>query len=414
MSYTGISKGTIDRISKQETGGKHWLWVNIAKLTRVKMAFTVVLVAVMAFGLGSYIRRDLKVGDLDPGAPELRPDSRYNLDNRFMVDNYQASSDVFVVMLKTPEAGNSDYNVVVAVDLLKRKLLQLEGVQNVVSLVDYLKLLTGAYSEGNVKWMALSRSRRLLNNTVLKVPHNLSNFPTGALSPILVYLTDHKAETLERVVEAVEAFAGENNTNKGEFLLAAGNAGIEAATNIEVERAQLIITVLIFSVVFLVCLITYRTLKSALCVVLPLYLTSVLCEALMTKLGIGIKVATLPVIAVGVGIGVDYAIYIYNKIKYYLDKGYDLETAYYHTLNTTGRAVVFTGITLSIGVGTWIFSPIKFQADMGLLLTFIFLVNIVGAIVILPSILSLLKNTGRQGKTAKGLAPKAGMVTSDM
>jgi predicted RND superfamily exporter protein len=125
-------------------------------------------------------------------------------------------------------------------------------------------------------------------------------------------------------------------------------------------------------------------------VVIPLFLTSVLCEALMTYLGIGVKVATLPVIAVGVGIGVDYGIYIYNKLCFYLSQGKDLPQAYYHTLKTTGRAVLFTGTTLSIGVGTWVFSPIKFQADMGLLLTFMFFMNMVGALCLIPALVRVI------------------------
>jgi predicted RND superfamily exporter protein len=207
----------------------------------------------------------------------------------------------------------------------------------------------------------------------------------------MVYLDDHKAETLERVAKTVEAFAKEHDTETYQFLLAAGNAGIEAATNIEVEKALIILTLLVYAMVFLTCLITYRNFMAAICIVAPLALTSVLCEALMAKMGIGIKVATLPVVAVGVGIGVDYGIYIYNRLNYFRNKeGHKLTVAYYRTLNTTGRAVSFTGITLSIGVATWAFSPIKFQADMGFLLTFMFLWNMVGAMVLLPAMARIL------------------------
>lgn len=111
----------------------------------------------------------------------------------------------------------------------------------------------------------------------------------------------------------------------------------------------------------------------------------------MTKMGIGVKVATLPIIAVSVGIGVDYGIYIYNRLIYFRDKeGYRLTPAYYRTLNTTGRAVLFTGTTLSLGVATWAFSPIKFQADMGLCLTFLFLWNMIGTLVLLPALANFL------------------------
>jgi len=125
---------------------------------------------------------------------------------------------------------------------------------------------------------------------------------------------------------------------------------------------------------------------ATICIILPLTLTSVLCQALMTYLGIGIKVATLPVIALGVGIGVDYGIYIFSKLDGYLKAGDNLHDAYFKTLQGTGKAVAFTGATLAIGVATWALSPIKFQADMGILLTFMFLWNMLGALVLLPAL----------------------------
>ena len=386
MSYSGISPKTIELVRKRGAGMDHPVWSFLSKFTQRKWAAVAIIISIIGLAGGIYMRQGLKTGDLDPGAPELRPDSRYNQDNAYMNEHYSASSDVFVVMLKTPPAGNSAYPVVVATDKLAWKMTQLEGVQNVKSHVDFLKLLNSAYMEGNLKWMAVPRSKVALDNMVLKIPESFQK-QKGDLTPVLIFLDDHKAETLERVVAAVDEFAEEYNTDTYQFLMAAGNAGIEAATNIEVERALIMLTILVYVVVFLVCLITYRNLKGAICVVTPLVLTSVLCEALMAKMGIGIKVATLPVIAVGVGIGVDYGIYIYNKLIYYRDKmGHKLTPAYYRTLNTTGRAVSFTGITLSIGVATWAFSPIKFQADMGFLLTFMFLWNMVGAMVLLPAL----------------------------
>jgi uncharacterized protein len=385
MSYSGIGDKTLVRLRKKEAGSIHPMWAFLSKFTQRKFAAVAIIISIIGLVAGMQAKQDLKTGDLDPGAPELRPDSRYNLDNAYMNAHYSASSDVLVVMLTTPPSGNSAYPVVVATDKLAWKLKGLQGVQTVKTHVDFLKLLNSAYVEGNLKWMALPRSKTALDNMITKIPDSFMK-EVGTLSPILVFLDDHKAETLERVVAAVEKFAKENDTKDAKFLLAAGNAGIEAATNIEVEHALTMLTILVYAVVFLTCLITYRSLRAAICVVTPLALTSVLCEALMAKMGIGIKVATLPVIAVGVGIGVDYGIYIYQKLVFYRNQGHRLTPAYYRTLNTTGRAVSFTGITLGIGVATWAFSPIKFQADMGFLLTFMFLWNMVGAMVLLPAL----------------------------
>ena len=131
----------------------------------------------------------------------------------------------------------------------------------------------------------------------------------------------------------------------------------------------------------------------------------------MAKLGIGVKVATLPVIALGVGIGVDYGIYIYSKLETYLNAGMNLKDAYFNTLKTTGKAVAFTGLTLGVGVGTWVLSPIKFQADMGILLTFMFVWNMIGALVFLPAIASLLyKRSPKLAQTNVPLSPKVAVV----
>lgn len=121
----------------------------------------------------------------------------------------------------------------------------------------------------------------------------------------------------------------------------------------------------------------------------------------MAKLGIGVKVATLPVIALGVGIGVDYGIYIYTKLEKLLIEGKPLQEAYFETLKSTGKAVSFTGITLAIGVCTWIFSPIKFQADMGILLFFMFLWNMVGSIWLLPAMARFLLRPDKMVAKAK-------------
>jgi predicted RND superfamily exporter protein len=87
---------------------------------------------------------------------------------------------------------------------------------------------------------------------------------------------------------------------------------------------------------------------------------------------------------------VDYGIYIYSRLNTYLVEGMSLKDAYLATLKTTGSSVAFTGLTLATGVVLWVLSPIKFQADMGILLTFMFLWNMLGALVLLPALACLL------------------------
>lgn len=203
---------------------------------------------------------------------------------------------------------------------------------------------------------------------------------------VYVYLKDHRADTLDKVVAAVEAFGEANNTVAIRFLSAAGNAGIEAATNIVVRKANTDMLIMVYLAVIALAFVAFRSWRAVVCAVLPLMLTSVLCEALMVWLNIGVKVSTLPVIALGVGIGVDYALYVLTVTIAHLKQGESLSQSYYKSLLFTGRVVVLTGVTLGIAVATWAFSPIKFQADMGILLASMFIWNMAGALILLPAL----------------------------
>jgi predicted RND superfamily exporter protein len=142
----------------------------------------------------------------------------------------------------------------------------------------------------------------------------------------------------------------------------------------------------VYAAVVTLCLITFRSVRITLCIIVPLSIVSVLCYGLMALLGIGLKTNTLPVAALGVGVGVDYGIYIFSRVSTAMKEGLSLQEAYLETLRTTGAAVLVTGLTLAIGVSTWVFSALKFQADMGLLLSFMFLANMLGALLLLPSL----------------------------
>ena len=139
--------------------------------------------------------------------------------------------------------------------------------------------------------------------------------------------------------------------------------------------------------------------RGTLCILIPLGLVSLLSYALMAVLEIGLKVGTLPVVALGVGVGVDYGIYIYSRFRRYYRAGESLREAYVKTLDVTGNGVLFTGLTLATGVATWIFSPLKFQADMGLLLAFLFLMNMIGALVLLPALAYLILHDEKRNQS---------------
>lgn len=390
LSYTGVSARAAQRSLRSEAdeasgADKQALWAILDRFTRRPWATAAVVGGLVLGAWGAVVSSQLKIGDLDPGAPELRADSRYNRDVAFMNANYGASSDVLAVMVKTPDGECARYDTLKRVDALEWELRQLDGVEstNTLGLLNR-RVLTGL-NEGNPKWYELLPNQEMLNTITAGAPRGLYNETCGLLT-LYIYLKDHKADTLASVVSHVEGFAAQNDSDDVKFLLAAGSAGIEAATNAVVKDAWREMLFLVYAAVIALCFIAFRSWRAVVVAVLPLMLTSVLAEALMVALGMGVKVATLPVIALGVGIGVDYALYILAVTMSQMRDGKCLSEAYHRALLFTGKVVMLTGVTLAVGVVTWVASPIKFQADMGLLLAFMFLWNMLGALVLIPAL----------------------------
>lgn len=398
MSYVGVSPAGL---RKQQKRMNHaWpLFTRLSGVCQPRFAWPVILSCLVLLGYGYLARQDLQIGDLDKGAPEFRPQARYNLDNAYLLDHYTTSTDVYVVIFKTPQEQCARFAAADLANRFARTMREVPGVESVQSLYDAMRFKIMATNEGNPKWAELSRDSYVMNTARAGAA---SEFINGdcSVAPINLYLSDHKAKTLTGVVNAVQAFASENNTGELQLLQAAGSAGIEAATNIVIEHSETLMLILVFAIITAVVWWEFRSLKVAFTLMAPLYLSTVLCEAVMAKMGLGVKIATLPVIALGVGIGVDYGIYLYSKIEGFLRQGLTPQQAFLESLKTTGTSIVFTALTLAVGVATWSFSALKFQADMGLLLMLLFVWNMVGTLVLTPALASVLvfsKGSDRRG-----------------
>jgi len=389
LSYLGVTKSAADRAVRHEQeahGELRGLFGFLLRFTRRPWAIGAIASAVVLSVGALHIAEGLQIGDLDPGAPELRPDSRYNRDVKFMIEHYSVSSDIFAVIVKTPKDGCTNYEALSLAEELEWRLRQLPEVEDVIGMQTGTRRLLSGLNEGYIKWLSLNRNQSSINYAAVELVDQRLVNPECSVSPMLVYLTDHKAKTLQSVVDTLEQFNAEWPSDNVQFLGAAGNAGFEAATNIVVKKANREMMFYVYAAVILLSFITFRSLAGVLCAVIPLMVTSILCEALMVLLGIGVKVATLPVIALGVGIGIDYALYVLTVTLAKTRQGLPLERAYAAALGFTGRVVALVGVTLAAGVVAWAFSPIKFQADMGILLTFMFLWNMVGALVLMPAL----------------------------
>ncbi|MDI4650830.1 MULTISPECIES: RND family transporter [Pseudoalteromonas] len=363
----------------------------LVKATDRKTAGFIIVFTAVLFAVGYWQADKMRIGDLHAGAPSLHQDARYNQDTFLISDKYTISSDILKVIVEAYPAACTEHDVMERISRFQWQMENVAGVQSAVSLSSVAQSVNAGFNEGNLKWQSLPRNTASLVQATSRVETS-SGLLDGNCSvmPVIIFLNDHKAETIDHVVAKVKEFAKAEETAELKFKLASGPVGVMAATNESVSAAQLPMMLYVYGAVILLCLISFRSVKATVAVVLPLYIVSTLAQALMVQLEIGLTVSTLPVIALGVGIGVDYGIYILSSMMGQLKQGVALEVAYRNALAERGSAVLFTGITLAIGVSTWIFSDLKFQVDMGILLTFMFLVNMLGAVLLLPAIGSFL------------------------
>ncbi|MFY3743228.1 efflux RND transporter permease subunit [Anaeromyxobacter sp. Red801] len=393
LSYTGVSGAAALRSLRGEAGGAGpgGAWRLVDRFTEPRWAAGILAVSAVLVAVGLAAGRGVPVGSTQPGAPELRADARYNRDDAYIAAHYGASSDVFAVMVETPPEGCTSWETLVEADRLGWALRQVPGVQATASLADAVRQITAGSFEGSPKWLTLSRDPRILGGAAEAAgTRNPDLFdPECTVMPVLAYLSDHRADTLDRVVAAADAFARDHAAPGRAFLLAAGNAGVEAATNLAVREAQPRMTACVFAAVVALCLLVFRSWRAVVVTVVPLATTAVLCQAVMAWLGIGMTIATLPVIALGVGIP-DFALYLLSVQLAHQRAGAPLGEAHRRALRFTGRPVVLVAVTLAAGVVTWAFSPLRLQADMGVLLTFMFLGNMVAAVALVPALSRLL------------------------
>ena len=367
------------------------IWRFMANFATRGPATIILVLTVILYGTGWLNSQNLKIGELHAGAPALHESSRYNQDTFLITNRYAISVDYMSVIIESTPDACTYYDTMNTLDRFQWRMENVTGVQSAVSLASISKLVNAGYNEGNPKWRVIPRNQQTLVQSIARVPSSSGLLNSDcSVMPVILFLEDHKAETIDRVIKEVKLSAAELGNKQLQFKLASGPVGVMAATNEAVAQAQLPMMLYVYGAVIVLCLLSFRSIRATIVVVLPLYVVSTLAQWLMTVLDIGLTVSTLPVIALGVGIGVDYGIYILSTMSSKLKEGVNVHDAYLAALKERGSAVLITGFTLAIGVSTWFFSDLKFQVDMGILLTFMFLVNMLAAVIVLPALAAFL------------------------
>ena len=386
------------------------IWAALSRLSKPVPAAIVILIGVVVWFFAWQHGNKVMIGDAQKGVAELRPDARYNQDAVLIAERFALGVDIMNVIAEAaPSACTTSFNAMETIDRFAWHMENVEGVEQVITLPAAAKIVNAGWNDGSVRWRILPRDPDTLRQATqsFETDSGLLNADCSAI-PITIFTSDHQATTIDRVVAAVKEFreandayvpgnlrlqlaeqAAENpdfTSDQVNLRLATGNVGVAAATNDTVRESEHMILYLLYAAVFVMCWISFKNPLAALCVLAPLVLVTELGHSLMVELDIGMKVNTLCVVALGVGIGVDYGIYIFARMRESMLQGRTVAESYFVALKTTGIAIFYTALTLAVGVAMWIFSDLKFQADMGIMLTFMFVVNMVAAIIFLPAL----------------------------
>jgi uncharacterized protein len=334
---------------------------------------------------------DRVVGTVQPGAPELRPEARFNRDAVAISGSYDTGLDWLSVIFEAPPESCENVAVGLYQDRFVAAMQYVPGVLSALSFSGQLRTYNEGYNEGQPKMGVVPRdpaNHAALATEVARIRGFVNK--DCSMAALHLFLADHQAVTLQRVIAAAKAHARDAAAPGFTLRLAAGNAGVQAAINETVAQAELPMLLYVYAAIALFVLVAFRDWRAVIACCLPLTVGTFVGYWFMKVQGIGLTVATLPVMVLAAGIGVDYALYIYSRLQKHIAHGLAMREALDLSLREVGIATIFTAITLAIGVATWIFSPLKFQADMGKLLAFMFLVNLVMAMTSLPALAALL------------------------
>jgi len=347
---------------------------------------------------GVFFAKELKVGDINPGTPILWPDSPYNEAARTLNKSFLGLDPMLIVVEGEEKDAVYEYDILHKIEAFQRQIEKLPTVGGSISIVDIIKKVNMNMNSGNDKWAFVPHSKEAI--AVLYYlfysgtdPGDLDAYSThdNRSMSISVFFKNHQGDTLREALTTTKEFA-DNNPIKGATLkYAAGSVGTLAAANEEIFKTQVQILVMSFALTIFFCALAFRSLFAGILLVIPLAVTNYLIFAYMGLKGIGLNINTLPVATIAIGIGVDYGVYLLSRMKEQFNGDQDIWSSINIAIDTTGRAICFTALTVGLGVVFWAFSDIRFQAEMGMLLTLATILHLLGTLILLPALVMVFK-----------------------
>ncbi len=373
---------------------------SIAPRTRWVTAAIIILITAFSFWETS----KLKIGDPTPGSPVFYENHTYNKDQAIINKGFSASSENFLLYYEGTRESVYDPEVMLTFEAFDRHMQKKlpDIYKSPDSLINTVKMVNVTLHDGDWMWYQLVRKLDLLTGLMGYVkqstdPATLGRYIDRPLerAQLTLYFADHTSDNLLRIRDAAYDFFRTHpaKIKNGEFKLAGGRIGMEIALNEEMKRSHLLIDLAVYLAIFLLCAFSYWSITAGLMLTLPLILANSVAGAYMHLMGIGLSINTLPIAAIGAGLGVDFAIYLYSRAieEFPIENG-NWEQTMIQSICTCGKAVVYTGVTVILPILTWyIFSEMKFQAQVGFFLSLIMATNVILCLTLHPLVIYLVK-----------------------
>jgi len=369
--------------------------------------WVIVTVSILIVIWGAIYSERLIVGDMIPGSVLLWPFHRYNIDSFRISFAMPVLCPLYVLIEGDGEEAINNPDVLREIYKFQRFMrdafIGTGRVMFTQSIVDTFHGSQYIMREGNPNWYFFPVSdKEILYNfrgTIHMVePGDIDKFVDGEerFTNIIIFCRDKTGETIRLVMEKVKEFITshsdlEKKVKNVRYRMAGGAIGVQAAVNEVINQSQIWNLVLALVGVFVCVMIQYRSLAAGLILTIPLGISNLVTFALMGIYQVGLTVSTYPVSSIGVGLGVDYGIYFLSRLLEEKRQTEDVNEALVNTLKSNGKSIVMIATTLTIGLIFWIFSSLKFQAQMGALLAVLLFLNMCGALFLVPSLVAIFK-----------------------
>lgn len=367
------------------------LHFTLVKTSKKRFVITACLFATIV--ITGFLGRNLKVGNVMPGHAILKKNHPYNIAMDMVNKNFYGANQFVVIADSERPGGIKEIKALLEIEEFEKYLLRETSATTSISLPSIVKRIMRLFHENDPNWEVLPYKPTDVGaiTYTLGRGREMQRFFDDSYrsSPITFFYKEFSNEMLKDIVKKVKKYS-ENKDGSIKLKLAGGLLGILYAVNDEVERSYWLILFVVLTTICFLVIIFFRSWRIALILIPSLLLAQFVSEVFMSLVGIDMNINSLPVAAVGIGVGIDYGIYILSRIRDEISKGKSYLKAVENALRGTGKAIFFTASTMVFGVIFWMVSPLKFSAEMALLLALLMVLNMEGALIFVPVLTGIL------------------------